>query len=271
MFLESSYHNLLFHKNNGKKNAKNHENGRDKIVDVSECNETNKDPNDKMESNSDSKIKQILVTASPLLCDAIRNSYNKMCYSASQSSTSAFASVQSSALDHDNINNCNSDTKNENKKNKNHDNNNNNHNNNNNNEVTNFIGPSAECFPLFITYENFLEMLDNSLRTSFEGNRITNNKRKGNSVGRRHDRNAKRLGLVPERDDRMVDYERFSLSFFPHFNDNLNASCALVYTEIMSFIKGSVMSLKTTTGYLSCEDYVKLADQRRNSVLDHES
>ncbi|RUP47795.1 hypothetical protein BC936DRAFT_145324 [Jimgerdemannia flammicorona] len=58
-----------------------------------------------------------------------------------------------------------------------------------------------------------------------------------------------------------VTYEVFETKYWPRINTNLtrNLDCALVFSEIMSVIKGSEAVLSTEKGYLSRDMYVKLS------------
>ena len=65
-----------------------------------------------------------------------------------------------------------------------------------------------------------------------------------------------------------VNYERFSSSYWPHFNSQLtkNLDPSRVFTEIISYIKGGLQSMETSDGKLNREDYVQLSERRASSL-----
>jgi superfamily I DNA/RNA helicase len=65
-----------------------------------------------------------------------------------------------------------------------------------------------------------------------------------------------------------VNYERFSSSYWPHFNTQLtkNLDSSRVFTEIISYIKGSPQALEAGDGKLSGKDYVSLSEGRVSSL-----
>jgi superfamily I DNA/RNA helicase len=69
-----------------------------------------------------------------------------------------------------------------------------------------------------------------------------------------------------------VNYERFSSSYWPHFNTQLTKmlDSSRVFTEIISHIKGGPQALEAGDGKLSSEDYVLLSESRVSSLNRHE-
>jgi len=65
-----------------------------------------------------------------------------------------------------------------------------------------------------------------------------------------------------------VDYDRFSSHYFPRFNETLTSEASVVYTEIMSHIKGSLQALHSEKGRLSREEYRQLSQQRQSSLSE---
>jgi superfamily I DNA/RNA helicase len=65
-----------------------------------------------------------------------------------------------------------------------------------------------------------------------------------------------------------VNYERFSSSYWPHFNDRLtkNLDSSRVFTEIISHIKGGPQALEVGDGKFSGKDYVSLSEGRVSSL-----
>ncbi|XP_076882632.1 uncharacterized protein LOC143531164 [Bidens hawaiensis] len=66
-----------------------------------------------------------------------------------------------------------------------------------------------------------------------------------------------------------VTYERFCSAYWRHFNSKLTKSLdpSTVYTEIMSVIKGGLVTVKAPNGILLRDDYVALCDGR-TSIFD---
>ena len=65
-----------------------------------------------------------------------------------------------------------------------------------------------------------------------------------------------------------VNYERFSSSYWPHFNAQLARKLdpSRVFTEIISHIKGGLQSIEVVNGKLNREDYVNLSETRNSSL-----
>ncbi|XP_045797847.1 uncharacterized protein LOC123892041 [Trifolium pratense] len=99
----------------------------------------------------------------------------------------------------------------------------------------------SNLYPLVITFRKFLLMLDSTL---------------GNSYIRRFS------DLKKE-----VNYERFESIYWPRFNSQLikKLDSYLVFTEIMSHIKGGIKEADTCK--LSREDYCTLSESRTSSSL----
>jgi superfamily I DNA/RNA helicase len=162
--------------------------------------------------------RQLLVTASPILCEAIRRSYRNMCHTSDKLADTC-AKDEAPALSA-----CEQ-------------------------TFAHFDGGAGgiappqtfeKCqpsdFPLILTYTSFLKMLDASLEDPFfRGEDSTGNE---------------------------VTFMRFSTHYYPRFSAEVSkqADAALVYTEIMSHIKGSHAALHTAAGHLSKEDYLVLSN-----------
>ncbi|KAJ4710308.1 UvrD-like Helicase, ATP-binding domain, P-loop containing nucleoside triphosphate hydrolase [Melia azedarach] len=65
-----------------------------------------------------------------------------------------------------------------------------------------------------------------------------------------------------------VTYEKFSSSYWPHFNSQLTKKLdsSRVFTEIISHIKGSLQSMEVGDGKLGREDYVQLSESRASTL-----
>eukprot|EP01036_Dinobryon_divergens_P023773 gene23772-32158_t len=181
---------------------------------------------------------QLLVTSSPILCQAIRKSYNNMQRAARilEGKQNADADATSSAGDGMiNINNQISfslaaasvgeevDGS----------------------RIDSFASCSDSQYPLIITYSKFLFMLDKTLQSDSYFVKF-------NSAN------------CPVRE---VNFDRFCSFYFPHFDElKLVGDASLIFTEIMSHIKGSLQSLRTAKGFLSREEYLKLAEKRDSAL-----
>jgi hypothetical protein len=98
-------------------------------------------------------------------------------------------------------------------------------------------------FPVICTYSTLLMMIDQSLPVSFFGRGITLS--------------------------REVTFERFESHYALHFTQELDCSASLVYTEIISRIKGSIPALHSPSGwYLSEEQYIALGELRDSTVTN---
>lgn len=170
--------------------------------------------------------KQLLVTASPILCEAIRRSYDSMCKTSEQlqNGTSEKAAAPDLTSTEGGILNDSTEMS----------------------LPRTFQHCLPQDFPLIVTYLSFLRMLDASLDKPFFTGSADNN---------------------PSKE---VDFMRFSTHYFPHFSAEVSklGDAALIYTEIMSHIKGSTAALHTDGGCLSAEAYSALA-KGRSSTLDH--
>jgi len=76
-----------------------------------------------------------------------------------------------------------------------------------------------------------------------------------------------RFSDLKNRKKKEVNFERFDSSYWPHFNSQLikKLDSYLVFTEIMSHIKGSIKAAES--GKLSREDYCTLSESRASSSL----
>ncbi|KAF3432421.1 hypothetical protein FNV43_RR27161 [Rhamnella rubrinervis] len=126
-----------------------------------------------------------------------------------------------------------------------------------------FLDIPADSYPLVITFHKFLMMLDGSLSNSyferFPGLREFSNCQK---------RTSRSVVLQTFIRTKEVNYERFSSSYWPHFNSQLtkNLDPSRVFTEIISYIKGGLQSMDAFGGKLNREDYNLLSERRASSL-----
>ncbi|KAE8038056.1 hypothetical protein FH972_010602 [Carpinus fangiana] len=121
-----------------------------------------------------------------------------------------------------------------------------------------FVDVPPKAYPLVITFHDFLIMLDGTVGNSYferfhELRKHSHGKVRGGSVA-----------LQTFIRKKQVDYERFSSSYWPHFNMNLDSS--RVFTEIISHIKGGPQALEASDGKLSGKDYVLLSERRVSNL-----
>jgi superfamily I DNA/RNA helicase len=129
-----------------------------------------------------------------------------------------------------------------------------------------FVDVPPKAYPLVITFHDFLIMLDGTVGNSYferfhEVRKHSHGKVCGGSVA---------LQTFIRRKE--INYDRFSSSYWPHFNTQLtkNLDSSRVFTEIISHIKGGPQALEEGDGKLSGEDYVLLSDSRVSSLNRHE-
>ncbi|KAI9169144.1 hypothetical protein LWI28_007641 [Acer negundo] len=132
------------------------------------------------------------------------------------------------------------------------------------NDIPNsFIEIPLKSFPLVITYHKFLMMLDGTLGTSyFERFLII----KKPSYG--HIQSSRSVALQTFIRTKEVNFDRFSSRYWPHFNAELTRKLdsSLVFTEIISHIKGGLRAMDVGDGRLSREDYVQLSWSRVSTL-----
>ncbi|KAM3753439.1 hypothetical protein ACB098_03G094400 [Castanea mollissima] len=121
-----------------------------------------------------------------------------------------------------------------------------------------FVDVPPNSYPLVITFHKFLIMLDGTVGNSYferfhEARKLSNGPISGSLVALQSFIRMK-----------VVNYERFSTSYWPRFNTQLTKKLdsSRVFTEIISHIKGGPQSVEAGNGKLSREDYVLLSDFR---------
>ncbi|PWA95691.1 uvrD-like Helicase, ATP-binding domain, P-loop containing nucleoside triphosphate hydrolase [Artemisia annua] len=121
----------------------------------------------------------------------------------------------------------------------------------------------VNSYPLVITFQKFLMLLDGTLGNSFfnrfpearEGSR-------GNMISSRS------VALQTFIRLREVTFDRFCSVYWPHFNSDLTKKldCSRVFTEIISHIKGGLQVGECSDGRLSYERYSLLAENRSSTL-----
>ncbi|WJX69972.1 hypothetical protein P8452_54132 [Trifolium repens] len=171
-------------------------------------------------------LRQLFVTVSPKLCQAVKHHVVRLKRSICGSNVSA----ESSPVEED----VDVDTSNQFK-----------------NIPDSLINLPANSYPLVITFQKFLMMLDRSL---------------GNSYFERFGVESVALETLMRKKE--VTYDRFDSIYWPHFNSQYTKTLdpSRVFSEIMSHIKGGMQALEHGDGKLSRESYVSLSENRASSL-----
>ncbi|XP_026439182.1 uncharacterized protein LOC113337813 [Papaver somniferum] len=178
-------------------------------------------------------LRQLFVTVSPKLCAAVKNQISKL-KSSGRAST-----------DYDSLGSANFDDAVQYR------------------DTPDLRDIPPESSPLVITFQNFLMMLDGSTRNSyfdrFGDVRVLSQSKIATS---------RSFALCALRRTKEVTYERFSSSYWPHFNYQMTKKLdpSMVFIEITSHIKGGLLDGRLPDDKLSRDDYIKLSDGRGSSI-----
>ncbi|KAL5554068.1 hypothetical protein UlMin_041469 [Ulmus minor] len=180
-------------------------------------------------------LRQLFVTVSPKLCNAVKQHVSNLKSFACGRSHSA----ESSSTVVDDIDDEESQFK---------------------NIPDSFLDISSNSYPLVITFHKFLMMLDGTLSNSYFERFLG-----ATNLSYDQGRSSRSVALQTFLRTKEVNYERFCLSYWPHFNSQITKKLdpSRVFTEIISHIKGS---LEASEGKLSREDYVTLAEGRVSNL-----
>jgi len=121
----------------------------------------------------------------------------------------------------------------------------------------------TNSYPLVTTFYKFLMMLDGTLRDPYF-ERFCDARHLLYAQTRR----SRSVALQSFIRKNEVNYDRFSSSYWPHFNAQLTKrlDCCRVFTEIISHIKGDPRAIDADDGKLSKPDYVLLSEGRTSSL-----
>uniref|UniRef100_F6HG17 UvrD-like helicase ATP-binding domain-containing protein n=1 Tax=Vitis vinifera TaxID=29760 RepID=F6HG17_VITVI len=120
-----------------------------------------------------------------------------------------------------------------------------------------------KSYPLVVTFHKFLMMLDETLSNSyFDRFHDVRELSHGKS------RSLSSIGMQTLIRTKEVTYDRFSSSYWPHFNSQLTKKLdsSSAFTEIISHIKGGLKGGRVPDGKLSREDYVLLSEGRVSTL-----
>ncbi|GJR49653.1 UvrD-like helicase, ATP-binding domain, P-loop containing nucleoside triphosphate hydrolase [Tanacetum coccineum] len=190
---------------------------------------------DDPEISKQSVLHQLFVTVSPNLCYAVKQNVSHLTSISSNGSSSAEINLDNTRVISSELNDI-PDT---------------------------FINMPVKYYPLIITFQKFLMMLDGTLGSSFferflearEGSH-------GNRIALRSVALQRFIRL------RQVTFDRFSSLYWPHFNANLTKKLDpdRVFTEIISHIKGGTQAGECSDGKSSFEGYCLLAESRTSTL-----
>ncbi|KAI3891248.1 hypothetical protein MKW98_007553 [Papaver atlanticum] len=114
-----------------------------------------------------------------------------------------------------------------------------------------------ESFPLVITFQKFLTMLDGSTGNSYF-DRFSDIRELSQS----------KIALCALIRTKEVNYKRFSSAYWPHFNCQITKKLdsSMVFIEIISHIKGGLFAGRLPDDSLSREEYILLSEGRVSSI-----
>ncbi|KAK8549818.1 hypothetical protein V6N13_055384, partial [Hibiscus sabdariffa] len=131
-----------------------------------------------------------------------------------------------------------------------------------NNIPDSFLAVLPKAYPLVITLQKFLIMLDGTIGNSFFEKFFNARELSNLEVGCSPTfvRNCIRT--------REVNFEKFCSNYWPHFNAKLKKKLesSRVFSEITSYIKGGLRSENSIDGILNEDQYVKLSEGRVSTL-----
>ncbi|CAL0324811.1 unnamed protein product [Lupinus luteus] len=182
-------------------------------------------------------LRQLFVTVSPKLCQAVKHHVVRL----KRSLSGVNVSTGSSSIEEDNIDIDASVLL--------------------RNIPDSFVDLPTTSYPLVITFQKFLMMLDGTLGNSFF-ERFSDISSHSQNLGLRS------IVLETFIRNKEVTYDRFDSLYWPHFNSQYTKKLdtSRVFTEIISHIKGSIQSTEPGDGKLSRDGYLSLSDNRASSL-----
>ncbi|XP_062113026.1 uncharacterized protein LOC133824169 isoform X1 [Humulus lupulus] len=183
-------------------------------------------------------LRQLFVTVSPKLCNAVKQHVSDLKWFACNGSNLD----ESSSIDIDDIDDEEAQFK---------------------NIPDSFDDIPPKYYPLVITFHKFLMMLDGTLSKSFFERFL--NVDDLISVQGGISRSVLLQTFIRNKE---VNYEKFSALYWPHFNSKLTGKLdpSRVFIEIISHIKGGLQSIKSSDSKLSRENYLKMSEGRSSNL-----
>ncbi|KAI4357269.1 hypothetical protein L6164_001230 [Bauhinia variegata] len=125
-----------------------------------------------------------------------------------------------------------------------------------------FVDLPSNLYPLVVTFQKFLMMLDGTLGNSYFERFHDMSSPYGRILG---------LGSVSFETfmrKKEVDYDKFTSQYWPHFNSSSTKKLdsSKVFTEIITHIKGGEQVAEHSEGRLSREEYLNLPGKRTSSL-----
>ncbi|KAI3840236.1 hypothetical protein MKW92_032638 [Papaver armeniacum] len=126
-----------------------------------------------------------------------------------------------------------------------------------------FIDLPLDCYPLVITFQKFLLMLDGSMEDSYFDRFNDVREFCAENTG-----TSRTFALDAFIRSKEVNYDRFNSFYWPHFNCHLTRKLdsSTVFVEIMSHIKGGLIAGRVPNGKLSRGDYLLLSEGRVSTL-----
>ncbi|OIW00707.1 hypothetical protein TanjilG_09676 [Lupinus angustifolius] len=201
------------------------------------CLNLDKEYNGNSTMNERPVLRQLFVTVSPKLCQAVKHHVVRL----KRSLIGANVSTESSSIEEDNIDSDASVLL--------------------RNIPDSFVDLPTTSFPLVITFQKFLMMLDGTLGNSFF-ERFSDISSHSQNLG------VRSIVLETFIRNKEVTYDRFDSLYWPHFNSQYTKKLdtSRVFTEIISHIKGSIQSTEPGDGKLSRQGYLSLSENRASSL-----
>ncbi|XP_026433956.1 uncharacterized protein LOC113331459 [Papaver somniferum] len=126
-----------------------------------------------------------------------------------------------------------------------------------------FIDLPLDCYPLVITFQKFLLMLDGSMEDSYFDRFNDVREFCAGNTG-----TSRTFALNAFIRSKEVNYDRFNSFYWPHFNCHLTRKLdsSTVFVEIMSHIKGGLIAGRVPNGKLSRGNYLLLSEGRVSTL-----
>ncbi|KAI3936638.1 hypothetical protein MKW92_038984 [Papaver armeniacum] len=120
-----------------------------------------------------------------------------------------------------------------------------------------------KSFPLVVTFQKFLTMLDGSMGNSYFDRFSDIRELSQSKIAI-----SRSLALSALIKTKEVNYERFNSAYWPHFNCQMTKKLdsSMVYTEIISHIKGGLFAGRLPDDRLSRQEYILLSEGRVSSI-----
>ncbi|PWA96126.1 uvrD-like Helicase, ATP-binding domain, P-loop containing nucleoside triphosphate hydrolase [Artemisia annua] len=191
-----------------------------------------------VDDNQDSKksvLRQLFVTVSPKLCYSVRQYISHLTSVSSIGNSSAEVNLDDTNVITSEFNDI-PDT---------------------------FNNIPMKNYPLVITFQKFLMMMDGTLGNSYFERFLE--VREGSPDNNMSSRSVVLQTFVRLRE---VTFDRFCSLYWPHFNSNLTKKLdpSRVFTEIISHIKGGLQTGECFDGILSYDGYSLLAESRSSTL-----